>query len=322
MPTNFDRNTLTLPNGTAANIPMSGKQTVTVTEGYNQPFEVEVVRTMAKVEFLFSNLCEADDIEVQEIVFDPLTTSPVYLLPQEVVNPSFGYDAALSMPTGTTAGAYTIDLSAAPISLTHGQAAVSTSHICYVNETDFSKTPVQNEYLVRVKVKRASAEKPEYRYALTTKSWTEGDVTQYMRNINRNDWIKIPIKFTDYLLRVEALSYTPIGGYPAHQVDADDDHTTRFSTGGTFCISCHLKKYGTASWMRLNEYPVTSYTITTAGDDIFTDGGTPSLVSTGEIIGNLDDSQHGTATVTLTAPINDGTLIDVPFTYHIYIIRE
>ena len=74
------------------------------------------------------------------------------------------------------------------------------------------------------------------RYGFTVNSETSGSAwktgtTNGFDYIRRNDWIKIPIMFTDWTFRIEALPFPPIAGFQARVLSADALSIT-FNSGG------------------------------------------------------------------------------------------
>lgn len=62
-------------------IPMAGKLEITAKGGVNEPYAIEVVRLLGKVEFAFANMTEAP-VKVKSIGFGLLHEGPVRLLPE------------------------------------------------------------------------------------------------------------------------------------------------------------------------------------------------------------------------------------------------
>ena len=59
--------------------------------------------------------------------------------------------------------------------------------------------------------------------------------------IHRNDWIKLPLHFTDWMFQVEALPFPPIAGFQARMVTADA-MTITFNTGGYVVLHPQFRK--------------------------------------------------------------------------------
>jgi len=235
-----DLSTKTLPttNGWTNNIPMSshiGGQNITVREAENQSFEVELVRTMAKLEFTFINDSQ-QQMDLLGYEIHPLKRTNVSLL--EPDNP----DDFLTAEEDTAS--YYVDLSTAPLVLypkgsTGDDKPTSHTVYSYVNETNASATATLNQYSLRMKMRRhrdVGEEVIDYRYGFTLNSDGIGkDLSGTDINgfdyIHRNDWIKLPVMFTDWTFRIEALPFPPIAGFQARVLSADALSIT-FSSGG------------------------------------------------------------------------------------------
>ncbi|MBR3020970.1 MAG: FimB/Mfa2 family fimbrial subunit [Bacteroidaceae bacterium] len=241
-------------NGWTRNIPMTshtGGQSVTVYEAENQTFQIELIRTMAKIELTFINNSQ-QRMGIVGYEISPLTkTNYVSLLeptdPEHIVtteSESFAVnreDDPLKLPAMT------------PTMLV---PTSQTAEAFYVNETNASATSTENQYSIRIKARRyrnAEEEDDEdddpnnyvidYRYGFTVNSETsgmsfdplkedgEGDNINGFNYIRRNDWIKLPIMFTDWTFRIEALPFPPIAGFQARVLSTDALSIT-FNSGG------------------------------------------------------------------------------------------
>ena len=231
-------------NGWTRNIPMTshtGGQSVTVLEAENQSFQVELIRTMAKVELTFINNSQQQmDIIGYEI--SPLTkTNGVSLL--EPVTPA---DIVSSETESFAVNREDNPLEIAAKNPTLLVPTSQTAEAFYVNETNASATSTQNQYSIRIKAKRhrdVGEEVVDYRYGFTVNSETsgmgfdplqeggEGNEINGFDYIRRNDWIKLPIMFTDWTFRMEALPFPPIAGFQARVLSTDALSIT-FNSGG------------------------------------------------------------------------------------------
>ena len=299
-------------DGTKTSIAMTshtGGQSVTVVQGENQPFDVEVVRTMAKLELNFTNNT-TQPIQIQGFEMYPLTKSTVPLL------------EPASVPVTNADNIEAHDFASIFTQLDLPASTGKDTRTFYVSETNASSTVIQNEYSLRFKVKRNNVYE-EIRYGFTMNEASSG-----FTNICRNDWIKIPITFFDWRLRLEVLAFVPIGGYPAATLDYLDELNAVFSTGGWIVIKPVIEKLipdapGTEA------YGLTSSVIKTTEDLKVTEAGlgtwmavdydgvnifdtAPSLQSDGTIIAELSNTRKGRATVTMTLKI-DGFIYQFKF---------
>ena len=230
--------TLGTLNGWNQNIPMSshtGGQNITVREAENQSFEVELVRTMAKLEFTFINDSQ-QQMDLLGYEIHPLKRTNVSLLEPD--------DPRDFLTAEEDTASYYVDLSTAPLVLypkgsTGDDKPTSHTVYSYVNETNASATATLNQYSLRMKMRRhrdVGEEVIDYRYGFTLNSDGIGkDLSGTDINgfdyIHRNDWIKLPVMFTDWTFRIEALPFPPIAGFQARVLSADALSIT-FSSGG------------------------------------------------------------------------------------------
>ena len=233
-----DLTNVTLPttNGWDKDIPMTSKtggQAINVVEAENQSFEVELIRTMAKLEITFINDSQQQMDIIGYEVF-PLTETNVGILepatPDDIPNKdTISYKVEFDSPVVLHAK-NPEDTTVDPDSKTF---------FLYVNETNSTATATKNQYSIRVLAKRHRADGEaveEMRYGFTVNSQTSGSAwktgtTNGFDYIRRNDWIKIPIVFTDWTFRIEALPFPPIAGFQARVLSADALSIT-FSSGG------------------------------------------------------------------------------------------
>lgn len=148
--------------------------------------------------------------------------------------------------------------------------------------------------------------------------------------IPRNTVAYVKINLTDYVLKLKAFTYAPIGGYPPFVVKQNDDFYVTFTRPGDFELRPSLYKYVDSAhpenWIDLND----KKQVADAHIDVADPNGIlevkPTLDPvTGEIIGRIakaDDgtAKAGTATIRLTINIvNAGNVIQ-PYTRTIYVV--
>ena len=307
-------------------IPMTsrvGGQAITVIEAENQSFEVEVVRTMAKLQLDFTNMSVEQQFDILGFEIFPLTTDGYVSLlqPTESKNIVTSDSVALKVELATP-----IELQ--PYDNTHPELSEG-SYWLYINETNATATKVRNQYSLRMKVKRhrdANVTVEEIRYGFTVNESTVGlndpDTDVYgFTYINRNDWIKLPITIADWSFRVEALPFPPIAGFQARVLSADALSMT-FNSGGYIFLKPMFRNNSDPDgvWRGFNDSAITfsvtdSYTeledgtlsrlgadgtgFTVSGDlDIFET--LLQVQSSGDIVGYLTNADiFGTVTVTL-----------------------
>ena len=343
---------LATTNGWTGYIPMTshtGGQQVTVVEAENQSFEVELIRTMAKLEFTFVNNSQQQmDIVGYEV--SPLTKTNVNLL-----EPDSPDDFVTS---SSQSEAYAVDLSGDNklILAPTGTEGNAKTHYIYVNETNATATTTVNQYSIRLKIQRhrdvGSDPITDYRYGFTVNSDTSGPIydptqangagtstTNGFNYIHRNDWIKLPIVFTDWTFRIEALPFPPIAGFQARVLAADALSIT-FNSGGYIFLRPMFRNNADPEgvWRGFDDSSVTfnlpgePYTISgNVAESIDSDTNTGVVLKgdldifeqrfvkleSGDIVGKLTNTEMvGMVTVTLKIKL-DG--FPYQFNYNIYL---
>lgn len=205
-------------SGYLTDVVVSANGSVTVDGTATTEVTIPVVRMVGKLEFEFKNTSDGD-ITIKEISFKPGATGAVKLLPT-------WSGSALADPdmTGATVGAA---ISHIPASAQVGNSEDANTLSCsfYVREV-VSDHPT-GSFPFTIKYTQGESSTVRTMTALLY------DLTQ----INRNDWIRVPITLTDGALKLDVEFYPPIGGYPpAKWEDEDDEFYIRFATGGWFSI--------------------------------------------------------------------------------------
>lgn len=315
---------LATANGWTEDIPMSSNidgQAIAVVEAENQSFEIELIRTMAKMEFSFFNSTQ------QDLYIDGFEISP---LAKENYVSLLEPDVPTSLAANETES-YAINLTMAPLTPLYlpgmspeegTQPFQEPAPIFYVNETNASvistEEPNKNQYSIRIKVRRGTSDVEEFRYGLTL--FHDDGGFDYIR---RNDWIKIPIDFNDWTFRVETLPFPPIAGFQARVLSADALSIT-FNSGGYIFLRPMFRKNDDPEgfWRGFDDSDVTfkltgEYTEKASNvvESIDTETGTGIVLTgdlnifeqrfvqldSGDIVGKLtnDDDKNGQVTLTI-----------------------
>jgi len=287
-------------------LPMSGFKTVSIsTKQPAAPIEIEVIRMVGKVEFSFSNASQKA-ITVNSVTLGPLATGAVALLPDYS---SLGDAPVLPDGLGSEDVTYQFTADAAERTLSVG-AENAFSDFFYVRESNAADKP-SGHFYVAVNVTREGLSE-ERLYALT----------EELTYINRNDYINIPITFTDYAFDVDILFYPPIGGYPAVMTESRDDaFYATFGTQGKFVIRPLIREATEGSaYLQPSQYELTA-TVTSDPQGILTSTTLTTDPITGELTGELT-SKTGSATVKLSVNVKqqDGS-VSQTYNKTIYIIR-
>jgi len=296
MPNNPDKSTF---------LPMSGFKEVTVSSSRTTPaIEIEVVRMLAKVEFTFSNRSQKA-ITVNSISFGPLATGAVGLLPDYS---KLGDKPVLLSGLGSEDVAYSFPGEAAARTLAAGKDNGLTDYF-YVRESDAANPATSGLFHIKVNITR-EGQAEELLYALT-------DELTY---INRNDYVQIPITFTDYVFDVDVLFYPPIGGYPAVLTEKRDEefHIT-FGTRGKFAVRPLIREAAEGSpYLMPDQFTVTATVVSDPANILKSPVLSYDPVA-GELTGELT-SATGRAEVKLQVTFSDGTA-QRQYEKTVYIIR-
>ncbi len=148
--------------------------------------------------------------------------------------------------------------------------------------------------------------------------------------IPRNTVAYVKINLTDYVLKLKAFTYAPIGGYPPFVVTQNDDFYVTFTRPGDFELRPSLYKYVDSAnpekWIDLSDKKQVADAHIDVADPNGILGVKPTLDPvTGEIIGSIakaDDgtAKKGTATIRLTINIVNAANVIQPYTRTIYVV--
>lgn len=223
LPADFDRKFYTVKGNVASvgdfpeGIPMSNKETVTITER-TQQVDLEVVRMVAKVKLLLSN-DTPHDITVTSVSISDITANAadnLYLLPGAA--DSTGLQPHISEQAR------------------HEQYTVTLAEPQVVKAKN--EEPVEVDFYVNESV----AQPPKY-FVIdigTTQTTVSHRVALMKWNtISRNDYLVIPVKLNDYRITFDVEQFTAIGVLPG--VDNDKDMlTVRMKGYGEFHLLPHV----------------------------------------------------------------------------------
>ena len=235
----------------------------------------------------------------------------------------------ISLPTGalTDVGPVSYAPATALTLGANGSSNATGTLFFYVNETDASFTTTNNQFSIRLKIRRGSHTE-ELRYGMTT-PYIDGTTGGNGFNvIRRNDWIHIPIHLTDWQFRVEPLAFVPIGGYPATMLSSDA-LTATFSTGGYIILQPFAQKNNDGTWRDFTDKEVTFVSLTWKNSDGTNVSGTGKIFETaptydaasGRILGVLNNSlAAGTYKTSVTVNVKlgpSGSQYDYAFTFNV-----
>lgn len=295
-------------------IPMTSVngQTVNITNAVTVTTSIEVVRMFAKLEFVFGNNTATDltlrSQSVSNLSVNRTTGGFIPLYNDDLR----GFDFLNSTPFKTLTHSY-----GAGLNLPQGTSGVSKSFYVLESKADDITNSFVLDFDVVKKGEAPTAVTDYMRYALTDPNT--------LTAIRRNDWIRIPVTFTDWQMRLEARTYPPIGGYPEAEIEETESNefVVKFDGGGDFSIRPFIRKFNDGdNWFGIDntskvivnnlpgmpapapgtESPVITVTDT---DGIFLTA--PHLTATGEIRGRMKVASGKHATITLTARVITST---------------
>ena len=206
-----------------ARIPMTGYKDVKVTNEENQSFSIEVVRMLAKMELTFRNLSK-QDVAVNSLDFSPYSHGDIFVLPD--------YNSLEQEPNYTQTDAVDELLFGAPgfrLAKKEGSVPASRTERFYLRECIVPKPgPADGT--------EAAPDNGLFKFTVNIQkgAYEARDVVFYVDGfsyINRNDYIRIPVNFTDltaFDVRITPKFYPPIGGYPA--LWTEDSYTQPVTT--------------------------------------------------------------------------------------------
>lgn len=303
------------------NIPMTkAMDEKTISNTVEEAFNIEVIRTVAKVEFVFSNP-STDEITVNELKFGPIINSnEISISPNDkYLGESANIEDLRKKSTGT------LTFPNMDKTLDPNGGSYDLEFYCkeslggwydkdgkLLEKIESNKPLIVQDTVFRIDLKVTKTKAGE----TTEKSETKTFYTKDIKYINRNDWIYIPIKFNNWVIKWKLHYYPPIGGYPP--VFNQDAEGTRLqatlTTGGEFELyPVEVLMNGTSYKVDMNNADMA--VSVTSGDEIFITKpqimDNPNLNVTGHplgdgtvfpkiIAGELDPKTPGKAEVKIT----------------------
>lgn len=302
-------------------IPMSGlaPQRIEVTSRVNQTFDIEVRRLFAKLEFVFTNTnaqnLQVNSLSVGEMTHNATAAGSIRLMNYEESRNTLSLLGFAPEKAATLSHTF-----AAPTVIPNDGTEVS--HSFYVLESHGNS--VTNSFPLTFSVtpegQSAGSVADNMRLALTD----ENTITL----IHRNDWIVIPVNLIDWQMRLEAVHYPPIGGYPEADIDVDNssEFVVTFHGPGDFAIRPFVRKYfEAAEWFGIDDRTkVIGAPVITYEDPDHLFAKVPSFTHSGEIIGrmNLKPGKQAVLTVSLDVKQSDEPLVTRTIKRKIYVTQK
>lgn len=272
---------------------------VNITNAVTVTTSIEVVRMFAKLEFVFAN-STSNDLTLRSQAVSHLSTNladgtgfiPLYNDDQRQ------FDFLDDKPYSTLTHNYGTGLQ-----LPQGASGISKSFYVLESRAD----NITNSFMLDFDVitqGETPAEPSDYmRYALTDPNT--------LTAIRRNDWIRIPVTFVDWQMRLEAFTYPPIGGYPEAEISETESNefVVAFDGGGDFSIRPFIRNTGDSSdWFGVDNTEKVVGTPTISVED--TDGifiSQPAMNELGEIRGRMNVVSGKKACITISVRVITST---------------
>lgn len=306
-------NNYTIPT---TGIPMSDKNLFAIDK--DQTITLTLYRMLAKMQFAFNNRSKSSSFRIRGLKVGSITgnNTQIKLLP-----PKDGNNLITTNFTGlqhdtTHVDVFTATADKAPI-ISPGQSNNTSFNNLYINESEASTNG--QSFPLTITMDRSTDD---------GKTWKDDSRQALIQltSIPRNNVAIVNINLTDFVLKLEASAYAPIGGYPAYVVEQNDDFYAYFSGSGDFELRPTLYEYVNRGhperYINLNDKSrVADYSLTVLDPQGIFSSQPAFDTTTGEILGTLAEGRTGTATVRLNLQLVTGSVTQ-NYTRTIYIVSN
>lgn len=298
-------------------IPMSDKNHFTIDK--DQTITLMLYRMLAKMQFAFNNRSKSTIFRIRGLKVGSITdnNTQIYLLPPKNENNLVKTDFTGLQHDTTNVDVFTATADKPPVIINSGESDNTSFNNLYINESE------------------ANTDGQSFPLTITMDRSTDNDTTWkndtrhaliQLTSIPRNNVAIVNINLTDFVLKLEASAYAPIGGYPAYVVKQNDDFYAYFSGSGDFELRPTLYEYVNREhperYINLNDKSrVTNYSLTVLDPQGIFSSQPAFDTTTGEIIGTLAEGNKGTATVRLNLQLVTGSVTQ-NYTRTIYIVSK
>ena len=297
-------------------IPMSDKNHFTIDK--DQTITLMLYRMLAKMQFAFNNR-SASAFRIRGLKVGSITkdNTQIYLLPPKNQNNLIKTDFTGLQHATTDVDVFTATADKPPVVIHPNESNNTSFNNLYINESE-ANTAGQS-FPLTITMERSTD---------NGTTW-EDDSCQaliQLTSIPRNNVAIVNVNLTDFVLKLEASAYAPIGGYPAYVVKQNDDFYAYFSGSGDFELRPTLYEYvdreHPESYINLNDKSrVKDYSLTVLDPQGIFSSQPAFDTTTGEIIGTLAEGNKGTATVRLNLQLVTGSVTQ-NYTRTIYIVSN
>lgn len=296
-------------------IPMSDKNHFTIDK--DQTITLMLYRMLAKMQFAFNNR-SASAFRIRGLKVGSITkdNTQIYLIPPKNNNLITTNFTGLQHAT-TDVDVFTATADKPPVVIHPNESNNTSFNNLYINESE-ANTDGQS-FPLTITMDRSTDGganwEPDSRQALIQ-----------LTSIPRNNVAIVNVNLTDFVLKLEASAYAPIGGYPAYVVKQNDDFYAYFSGSGDFELRPTLYEYVNRehpeSYINLNDKSrVADYSLTVLDPQGIFSSQPAFDTTTGEILGTLAEGRTGTATVRLNLQLVTGSVTQ-NYTRTIYIVSK
>ena len=298
-------------------IPMSDKNHFTIDK--DQTITLTLYRMLAKMQFAFNNRSKSTIFRIRGLKVGSITdnNTQIKLLPPKDGNNLVKTDFTGLQHATTDVDVFTATADKPPVVIHPNESNNTSFNNLYINESE-ANTDGQS-FPLTITMDRSTDGganwEPDSRQALIQ-----------LTSIPRNNMAIVNVNLTDFVLKLEASAYAPIGGYPAYVVEQNDDFYAYFSGSGDFELRPTLYEYVDRDhperYINLNDKShVTNYSLTVLDPQGIFSSQPAFDTTTGEILGTLAEGRTGTATVRLNLQLVTGSVTQ-NYTRTIYIVSN
>ena len=311
--TTCDYNNYIIPT---TGIPMSDKNHFTIDK--DQTITLMLYRMLAKMQFAFNNR-SASAFRIRGLKVGSITkdNTQIYLLPPKNQNNLIKTNFTGLQHDTTNVDVFTATADKPPVIINSGESDNTSFNNLYINESEANTNGLSFPLTITMdrSTDNGTTWEDDSRHALIQ-----------LTSIPRNNVAIVNINLTDFVLKLEASAYAPIGGYPAYVVKQNDDFYAYFSGSGDFELRPTLYEYVDRGhperYINLNDKShVTNYSLTVLDPQGIFSSQPAFDTTTGEILGTLAEGRTGTATVRLNLQLVTGSVTQ-NYTRTIYIVSN
>lgn len=298
-------------------IPMSDKNLFAIDK--DQTITLTLYRMLAKMQFAFNNRSKSSSFRIRGLKVGSITSNNTQI---KLLPPKDGNNLIKTNFTGlqhdtTHVDVFTATADKPPVIINSGESDNTSFNNLYINESEASTNG--QSFPLTITMDRSTDKgqtwEEDIRHALIQ-----------LTSIPRNNVAIVNVNLTDFVLKLEASAYAPIGGYPAYVVEQNDDFYAYFSGSGDFELRPTLYEYADRKhperYINLNDKNrVKDYSLTVLDPQGIFSSQPAFDTTTGEIIGTLAEGQKGTATVRLNLQLVTGSVTQ-NYTRTIYIVSK